>query len=35
MSLSNALTALVKRGSLVREGGRYHAPATALYEAAE
>ena len=35
MGVSNALTALVKNGSLVREGGRYHAPTTALYEAAE
>jgi hypothetical protein len=35
MSLSNALTAMVKNGSLTREDGRYHVPATALYEAAE
>lgn len=26
MSVSNALTAMVKNGSLVREGGRYRAP---------
>ena len=36
MSVSNALTALTKRGQLVREGGKYHVPsATALREAAE
>lgn len=36
MSVSNALTALTnKTGQLVREGGKYHAPADVLREAAE
>lgn len=35
MSVSNALTALVKAGQLVREGGKYCVPATPLRAAAE
>lgn len=34
MSISNALTALTKTGALVREGGKYHVPATPLHAAA-
>lgn len=35
MSISNALVRLVKTGALYRDGGKYHAPAAPLHEAAE
>jgi hypothetical protein len=35
MSLSNALTVLTKTNQLVREGGKYRAPAQELQQAAE